>query len=109
MIHFNTSFFHNVFKVAIRNTIPDIKENSIKNDIFWKVSTFEAEHVIHLLLKLRIMIADNVGKGDLCDRTINSQLKFNIEEYKNLEILNKNKDYEKIIELLIIKIPDRSE
>ncbi|GFO73725.1 hypothetical protein BJAS_P4717 [Bathymodiolus japonicus methanotrophic gill symbiont] len=34
-----------------------------------QVSAFEAEHVIHLLLKLIIMIADNVGKGDLCDRT----------------------------------------
>ncbi|GFO71187.1 hypothetical protein BJAS_P0455 [Bathymodiolus japonicus methanotrophic gill symbiont] len=33
------------------------------------MSAFEAEHVIHLLLKLIIMIADNVGKGDLCDRT----------------------------------------
>ncbi|GFO73645.1 hypothetical protein BJAS_P4564 [Bathymodiolus japonicus methanotrophic gill symbiont] len=65
-----SSFFHNFFKVAIRNAIPDIKENSIKNDIFWEVSAFEAEHMIYLLLKLRIMIADNVGKVDLCDRTV---------------------------------------
>ncbi|GFO73008.1 hypothetical protein BJAS_P3570 [Bathymodiolus japonicus methanotrophic gill symbiont] len=36
----------------------------------WKEGAFEAEHMNHLLLKLRIMIADNVGKGDLCDRTI---------------------------------------
>ncbi|WP_211200766.1 hypothetical protein, partial [Bathymodiolus platifrons methanotrophic gill symbiont] len=48
---------------------------SFFSPLFWrryclKVSAFEAEHVIHLLLKLRIMIADNVGKGDLCDRTI---------------------------------------
>ncbi|WP_221901282.1 hypothetical protein [Bathymodiolus platifrons methanotrophic gill symbiont] len=28
--------------------------------------------MIYLLLKLRIMIADNVGKGDLCDRTLAS-------------------------------------
>ncbi|WP_230988249.1 type II toxin-antitoxin system RelE/ParE family toxin [Bathymodiolus japonicus methanotrophic gill symbiont] len=37
------------------------------------MSAFEAEHMIYLLLKLRIMIADNVGKGDLCDRTHNSR------------------------------------
>ncbi|WP_211200779.1 hypothetical protein, partial [Bathymodiolus platifrons methanotrophic gill symbiont] len=37
-------------------------------------SAFEAEHMIYLLLKLRIMIADNVGKGDLCDRTVDSMI-----------------------------------
>ncbi|TXK93654.1 hypothetical protein BMR11_16540 [Methylococcaceae bacterium CS5] len=60
---------HLLQNILPKQAIPDIKENSIKNDIFWKVSAFEAEHVIHLLLKLRIMIADNVGEWDLCDRT----------------------------------------
>ncbi|WP_230988030.1 hypothetical protein [Bathymodiolus japonicus methanotrophic gill symbiont] len=54
---------------SLRLRFPDFQR---KNDIFLKVSAFEAEHVIHLLLKLRIMIADNVGKGDLCDRTLES-------------------------------------
>jgi hypothetical protein len=33
MININPSFFHNFFKVAIRNAIPDIKENRIKNNV----------------------------------------------------------------------------
>lgn len=59
--------------------------------------------------KLLSVDNESINDAPLNDWLINSQLKFNIEEYKNLEILNKNKDYEKIIELLIIKIPDRSE
>jgi hypothetical protein len=31
MININSSFFHNFFEVAIRNALPDIKENRIKN------------------------------------------------------------------------------
>ncbi|TXK93208.1 hypothetical protein BMR11_17300, partial [Methylococcaceae bacterium CS5] len=42
--------------------VPEFRE------VAWRAC--EAEHMIYLLLKLRIMIADNVGKGDLCDRTI---------------------------------------
>jgi hypothetical protein len=34
MININPSFFNNFFKVAIRNAIPDIKENRIKNNVF---------------------------------------------------------------------------
>jgi hypothetical protein len=36
MININPSFFHNLFEVAIRNAIPDIKENRIKNNVFGK-------------------------------------------------------------------------
>ncbi|GFO73025.1 hypothetical protein BJAS_P3594 [Bathymodiolus japonicus methanotrophic gill symbiont] len=50
----------------------------------WKVNAFEAEHVIHLLLKLRIMIADNVGKGDLCDRTRLKPVLFQAMEKKKI-------------------------
>jgi hypothetical protein len=38
------SFFHNFFKVAIRNAIPDIKENRIKKNVFGKMSTFKTDH-----------------------------------------------------------------
>jgi hypothetical protein len=34
MININPSFFHNFFEIAIRNAIPDIKENRIKNNVF---------------------------------------------------------------------------
>jgi hypothetical protein len=37
----NPSFFHNFFKVAIRNAIPDIKENRIKNNVLGKMSPFK--------------------------------------------------------------------
>ena len=52
MLNFNTSFFHNNFKVTIRNTLPDVEKNSVENDIFWKVSAFKTNHRIFLLLKL---------------------------------------------------------
>jgi hypothetical protein len=32
------------YKVAIRNALPDIKENRIKNNVFGKVCTFKADH-----------------------------------------------------------------
>ena len=44
MININPSFFHDLFKVAIRNAIPDIKENRIKNNVFGKVCPFKADH-----------------------------------------------------------------
>ena len=44
MININPSFFHNLFEVAIRNAIPDIKENRIKNNILGKMSTFKTDH-----------------------------------------------------------------
>jgi hypothetical protein len=44
MININPSFFHDLFKVAIRNAIPDIKENRIKNNVFGKVYPFKADH-----------------------------------------------------------------
>jgi hypothetical protein len=34
MISINPPFFHDLFKVAIRNALPDIKENRIKNNVF---------------------------------------------------------------------------
>jgi hypothetical protein len=34
MININPSFFHDLFKVSIWNTIPDIKENRINNNVF---------------------------------------------------------------------------
>jgi hypothetical protein len=37
LININPSFFHDLFKVAIRNAISDIKENRIKNNVFGKV------------------------------------------------------------------------
>jgi hypothetical protein len=52
MINFNTSFFHNGFKVTIKNTISDVEKNSLENDIFWKVNAFKANHLIFQLLKL---------------------------------------------------------
>jgi hypothetical protein len=44
MININPSFFHDLFKVAIRNAIPDIKETRIKNNVFGKVCPFKADH-----------------------------------------------------------------
>jgi transposase-like protein len=44
MININPSFFHDLFKVAIRNAISDIKENRIKNNVFGKVCPFKADH-----------------------------------------------------------------
>jgi hypothetical protein len=41
MININPSFFHDLFKVAIRNAIPDIKEKRIKNNVFGEVCPFK--------------------------------------------------------------------
>jgi hypothetical protein len=46
MININPSFFHNFFKVAIRNAIPDIKENRIKNNVLGKMSPFKTDPAI---------------------------------------------------------------
>jgi hypothetical protein len=35
---------NDLFKVAIRNAVPDIKENRIKNNVFGKVCPFKADH-----------------------------------------------------------------
>jgi len=52
MINFNISFFHNGFKVTIRDILPDVEKNSVGNNILWKVSAFKANHRIFQLLKL---------------------------------------------------------
>ena len=52
MINFNVSFFHNGFKITIRGILPDVEKNSVESDLFWKVSTFKANHRIFQLLKL---------------------------------------------------------
>jgi hypothetical protein len=44
MINITPSFFHNFFKVAILNAIPDIKENRIKNNVLGKMSPFKTDH-----------------------------------------------------------------
>jgi hypothetical protein len=44
MININPSFFHDLCKGAIRNAIPDIKENRIKNNVFGKVCPFKADY-----------------------------------------------------------------
>jgi hypothetical protein len=40
----NVTAIHNFFKVAIRNAIPDIKENRIKNNVLGKMSPFKTDH-----------------------------------------------------------------
>jgi len=49
---FYAPFIHNFFKVTIRNTITEIEKYSIENDIFWKVSAFNANYRIFQFLKL---------------------------------------------------------
>jgi hypothetical protein len=59
MININPSFFHNFFKVAIRNALPDIKENRIKNNVLGKMSPFKTEH--NLILGYLYRAVDSHG------------------------------------------------
>ena len=52
MINFNTYFFHNGFKVTIRDATPDVEKNSVENDIFWKVGAFKTDHRFVQLLEI---------------------------------------------------------
>jgi hypothetical protein len=59
--------FHDLFKVAIRNAVPDIKENRIKNNVFGKVCSFKADHnfILCTLGNKRGIISEFIHK---CDR-----------------------------------------
>ncbi len=48
--HIYASISHNFLKLAIRNRIADVKENSIKDGAFGKMSPFEIDrHPVYLI------------------------------------------------------------
>jgi putative transposase len=75
MININPSFFHDLFKVAIRNAIPDIKENRIKNNVFGKVCPFKADHGAQATIA-GIEAAHMIRKGQLSEENIPAYKQF---------------------------------
>ena len=78
MINFNADYFNNCVKVTVRNTLPDVEKNSVENDIFWKVSTFKANHRIFQLLNWPIITQTDNFATELKSHVLMSQIRQSI-------------------------------